>query len=97
MLAKLAEEVEEVRAEFADGANPARLEDEIGDVLFVMVNLARHAKVDFSRALRHANRKFERRFRQMEQLAADHGEIFAEQDLAAQEALWQRAKAIERN
>jgi nucleoside triphosphate diphosphatase len=88
--------VDEVRAEFADDADPARLEDEIGDVLFVMVNLARHAKVDFSRALRHANRKFERRFRQMEQLAAADGEIFAQQSLAAQEALWQRAKAIER-
>ena len=96
VLTKLAEEVEEVHAEFADGADPARLEDEIGDVLFVMVNLARHAKVDFSRALRHANRKFERRFRQMEQLAAADGEIFAQQSLPAQEALWQRAKAVER-
>jgi nucleoside triphosphate diphosphatase len=69
MLDKLAEEVEEVREEFAAGADAARLEDEIGDVLFVMVNLARHAGVDFSRALRHANEKFERRFRRMEQLA----------------------------
>jgi len=96
VLAKLAEEVDEVRAEFAEGADPARLEDEIGDVLFVMVNLARHAKVDFSRALRHANAKFERRFRQMEALAAADGENFAQQDLAAQEALWRRAKALER-
>lgn len=96
VLAKLIEEVDEVRAEFADGADPARLEDEIGDVLFVMVNLARHAKVDFSHALRHANSKFERRFRAMEQLAAADGDIFAQQDLTAQEALWQRAKAIER-
>jgi ATP diphosphatase len=96
VLAKLAEEVDEVRAEFAAGAHPARLEDEIGDVLFVMVNLARHAKVDFSRALRHANAKFERRFRQMEALAFADGQKFAQQDLAAQETLWQRAKAIER-
>jgi ATP diphosphatase len=96
VLAKLVEEVDEVRAEFAAGADPARLEDEIGDVLFVMVNLARHAKVDFSRALRHANTKFERRFRQMEALATADGHHFAQQDLAAQEALWQRAKAIER-
>lgn len=96
VLAKLAEEVDEVRAEFADGADPGRLEDEIGDVLFVMVNLARHAKVDFSRALRQANNKFERRFRQMEQLAAADGEIFAQQDLVTQEALWQRVKADER-
>jgi ATP diphosphatase len=95
VLAKLAEEVEEVRAEFASGADPARLEDEMGDVLFVMVNLARHAKVDFSRALRHANTKFERRFRQMEQLAIADDRVFAQCTLAEQEQLWQRVKALE--
>ncbi|MDE2156376.1 MAG: nucleoside triphosphate pyrophosphohydrolase [Xanthomonadaceae bacterium] len=95
VLAKLAEEIDEVRAEFADGADPARLEDEIGDVLFVVVNLARHAGVDFSRALRHANAKFERRFRLMEQLAAADGGAFGEHTLAGQERLWQRAKALE--
>ena len=96
VLAKLAEEVDEVRAEFANGADPARLQDEIGDVLFVTANLARHAGVDFSQALRHANAKFERRFRQMERLAADEGVAFAERTLAEQEQLWLRAKAIER-
>jgi ATP diphosphatase len=95
VLAKLAEEIEEVRTEFANGADPARLEDEIGDVLFVTVNLARHAGVDFSRALRHANAKFERRFRQMEQLAAAEGRVFGERSLVEQEQLWQRAKATE--
>ncbi len=96
VLAKLAEEVDEVRAEFDHGADPARLQDEIGDVLFVMVNLARHAGVDFSQALRHANAKFERRFRQMEQLAAADGAAFAERTLDEQEQLWQRAKQEER-
>jgi len=95
VLSKLAEEVEEVRAEFAAGADPERLQDEIGDVLFVMVNLARHANVDFSQALRHANAKFERRFRQMEQLAAADGGEFRERTLAEQEQLWLRAKASE--
>lgn len=92
---KLIEEVDEVRAEFANGADPARLEDEVGDVLFVAVNLARHAGVDFSQALRHANAKFERRFRKMEELAAEQGGSFAERDLAGQEALWQQVKAQE--
>jgi nucleoside triphosphate diphosphatase len=92
VLDKLAEEIDEVRAEFEAGADPARLEDEIGDVLFVVANLARHAGVDFSRALRHANAKFERRFRRMEQLAADAGGALAGYDLPAQERLWQRAK-----
>ena len=96
VLEKLVEEVEEVRVEFANGADPARVQDEIGDVLFVMVNLARHAGVDFSQALRHANAKFERRFRQMEQLAAADGVAFAECSLEQQEQLWQRAKQTER-
>jgi nucleoside triphosphate diphosphatase len=95
VLDKLAEEIEEVRVEFATGADVARLEDEIGDVLFVLVNLTRHAGVDFSRALRHANAKFERRFRHMEQLATEDGRTLAECDLPAQEALWQRVKALE--
>ncbi|MGY3040151.1 ATP diphosphatase [Rhodanobacter sp. TND4EL1] len=95
VLEKLVEEVEEVRVEFANGSDPARLQDEIGDVLFVMVNLARHAGVDFSEALRHANAKFERRFRQMEQLAAADGNAFADCTLAQQELLWQRAKQAE--
>ncbi len=96
VLDKLLEEVGEVRAEFANGADPARLEDEIGDVLFVMVNLARHAGVDFPRALRHANAKFERRFRRMEQLASEDGRELATCSLAEQERLWQRAKSAER-
>jgi ATP diphosphatase len=96
VLDKLHEEVEEVRAEFAHGADPARLLDEIGDVLFVAVNLARHAGVDPSTALRHANAKFERRFRAMERAApATHGATLAELDLAAQSRLWDAAKQDE--
>jgi ATP diphosphatase len=96
VLAKLVEEVDEVRVEFARGSGTGRLEDEIGDVLFVLVNLTRHAGVDFSAALRHANAKFEHRFRQMEQLARADGGDFAQLDLAAQERLWQRVKQAER-
>ena len=93
---KLHEEIGEVRAEFASGGDAARLTDEIGDVLFVCVNLARHAGVDFSQALRHANAKFERRFRRMEALAAAQGETLDGQSLAEQDALWDAAKAEER-
>jgi nucleoside triphosphate diphosphatase len=103
VIAKLHEEIEEVRVEFAAlatdsdvGAVRDRLEDEIGDVLFVCVNLARHAKVDFGAALRRANHKFERRFRRMEQLAAHDGIDLAQQPLQAQDAYWDRAKAEER-
>ncbi|WP_199096711.1 nucleoside triphosphate pyrophosphohydrolase [Dyella sp. ASV21] len=95
VLDKVLEEVDEVRDEFANGRDPQRLQDEIGDVLFVLVNLARHAKVDFSQAMRHANAKFERRFRHMEQLAKAQGTPLSERDLTDQEALWQQAKRAE--
>jgi len=96
VLDKLEEEVAEVRAEFAAGADRQRLLDEIGDVAFVLVNLARHAKVDFSQAMRHANAKFERRFRRMEAMAAEAGEKLDGKSLADQDVLWDRAKAEER-
>jgi ATP diphosphatase len=96
VLDKLAEEIEEVRAEFESGGDRDRLEDEIGDVLFVIANLARHARIDPGHALRRANAKFERRFRRMEALAAEVGERLAGKSLAEQDALWDMAKAEER-
>ena len=99
VIAKLHEEIEEVRAEFARGdasGNHARLQDEIGDLLFVAANLARHAKVDVGAALRHANHKFERRFRAMEALAEADGTPLPALGLEQQEACWDRAKRIER-
>ena len=103
VIAKLHEEIEEVRVEFAAvAADPGdamardKLEDELGDLLFVCANLARHAKVDVGSALRRANHKFEGRFRAMEALAAAEGQELEGQSLQAQEAYWQRAKRGER-
>ena len=101
VIAKLHEEIEEVRVEFdavaaGDADARDRLEDELGDVLFVVANLTRHGKVDFGAALRRANQKFERRFRRMEALAAADGTPLAGQSLAAQDAYWNRAKAEEK-
>lgn len=103
VIAKLHEEIDEVRVEFAavasapdDAQAQARLQDEIGDLLFVCTNLARHAKVDPGNALRGANAKFERRFRAMEALAAANGVDLSEQSLQAQDRYWDRAKADER-
>jgi ATP diphosphatase len=93
---KLHEEIEELRAEFAAGVGHAALEDELGDVLFVCANLSRHGKVDFGAAMRHANAKFERRFRRMEELAAGEGRSLAGQSLAEQDAYWNRAKREEK-
>jgi len=99
VIAKLEEELEEVREALAMPASPERedaLEDEIGDLLFVAMNLARKAKVDPGTALRRANAKYERRFRQMEALARANGREFGTLSLGEQEALWQAAKRIER-
>ncbi|NUS38267.1 MAG: nucleoside triphosphate pyrophosphohydrolase [Lysobacter sp.] len=104
VIAKLHEEIEEVRVEFAARATAPddprvqdRLEDEIGDLLFVCANLARHARVDVGGALRRANLKFERRFRAMEALAATDGRDLSALPLEAQDAYWDRAKAAERD
>jgi ATP diphosphatase len=103
VIAKLHEEIDEVRAEFAaraaapeDAGVQERLEDEIGDLLFVCANLARHARVDVGSALRRANLKFERRFRTMETLAAADGNDLAALPLEAQDVYWERAKTAER-
>ena len=99
---KLHEEIEEVRVEFeardatpGDAGVQARLEEEIGDLLFVAANLARHAQVDPGAALRRANLKFERRFRKMETLAQADGVRLADLPLQAQDAYWERAKRTE--
>ena len=103
VIAKLHEEIDEVRVEFAavaadagDGLARDRLEDEIGDLLFVCANIARHARVDPGSALRRANAKFERRFRAMERLAAGDGAVLAGLPLEAQDRYWNRAKGEEK-
>ncbi len=69
-----------------------KMEEELGDLLFAVVNLARHLKIDPEQALVSANRKFERRFRQMESDVADSDASLADFDIDALEARWQAAK-----
>jgi ATP diphosphatase len=88
---KVAEELAEVRTATAS----PHIFEEVGDLLFAAANLARKLDVDAEAALRAANQKFERRFRGMEQLAAQRGEPFETLGLAAQEALWQEVKRAE--
>ena len=95
VLAKLDEEVQELKAELS-GADPVRLTDEVGDLLFVLANLARKLKLDPETCLRHANEKFSRRFNAMEQNFEAHGQSLAELSLEEMEAGWQRVKAAER-
>ena len=93
VLDKLQEESAELRAAMATG-EPERVEDELGDLLFVVTNLARQLKVDPARALRRANAKFERRFRALEQLAGNRARLDA-MALDEMEALWQQVKRHE--
>jgi len=95
VLDKIREEIEEVQAEFEQGGSPERLADEVGDVLFAVVNWARHLGVDPETALRGSNRKFERRFRAMETLALERGLDLAQLDLQALDGLWSEVKQQE--
>nr|WP_283949541.1 nucleoside triphosphate pyrophosphohydrolase [Limobrevibacterium gyesilva] len=95
VLAKLDEEVTELRAELRE-ADRARLQDEVGDMLFVLANLARKLDLDPEACLRHANRKFARRFAAVEARLAARGETPADATLDAMEADWQAVKQDER-
>ncbi|MCW5751557.1 MAG: nucleoside triphosphate pyrophosphohydrolase [Alphaproteobacteria bacterium] len=96
VLAKIDEEFAELRAEIAQDAPKERIEDEFGDLLFVVANLARHLDLDPEAALRRTNAKFERRFRRIEALLAERGRRPDQSDLAEMDALWDQAKAEER-
>lgn len=95
ILDKIEEEVGELRAEIEDGASTPRMADEIGDLLFAVVNLARRLEIDPDTALRQANGKFERRFRSVEDRLAAEGRSAAQASLDEMEAHWQAAKATE--
>jgi len=92
---KIAEELDELRAEWRDGGPTTRFADEMGDLLFACVNLARRAEVDAEAALRRGNAKFERRFRRIETLLAETGRAPADATLAEMDRLWDQAKAEE--
>jgi len=94
VLAKIREEADEIEAELAGGASAAA-RAEIGDLLFAVVNLARHLDAEPEAALRAANLKFERRFGAIEQALAARGKSPREATLAEMEDLWTQAKAAE--
>ncbi len=98
VLDKVEEEVGEIRQELeAETRSKAAIEEEIGDALFAMVNLARHCNVDADTALRKASQKFANRFSAVEALALDKHQSLEELSLAELEALWCKAKAREKS
>ena len=91
---KIAEEAREI---VEAGVDPAKREEEVGDLLFVVANLARHLKVDPEAALRGANAKFTRRFKHIEAGLVARGIKPGAASLEEMEALWQEAKELERS
>ena len=92
VVAKIVEEAAEL-VEARATLTEAEVAEELGDLMFVMANLARHMKVDPEAALRAANAKFTRRFQRIEDWLAETGRVPADSDLVEMDALWDRAKA----
>jgi MazG family protein len=93
---KLQEEVGELREAMGDdksNSRQERLEDELGDILFTVVNVARRLKIDSESALKRANRKFKSRFQHMEHVLAGQGRNATDTPLEEMEELWEKAKA----
>jgi nucleoside triphosphate diphosphatase len=95
VLNKIREEADEIEAELAAG-NRSTAAGEVGDLLFAVVNLARHLGADPEAILRATNRKFERRFAAIEQALAARGKTPNEATLAEMDALWDAAKNVEK-
>ena len=96
-LAKLREELDELASEMAAGEPTDALAEEVGDVLFSAVNVARKLGIEPEDALRRGNRKFEQRFAYVEQSLAAAGRRLEDTPLEDMEALWQEAKARAKN
>ncbi|MDT3686736.1 MAG: nucleoside triphosphate pyrophosphohydrolase [Pseudorhodoplanes sp.] len=96
VLAKIREETREIEAEI-EGGDSARAATEVGDLLFAVVNLARHLDVDPETALRATNLKFERRFASIEAALAARGKTPSQATLAEMDDLWNEAKAAEKS
>ena len=94
-LAKIREEIGELEAVMAGDVPGPAAEEEIGDLLFAVTNLARHLDVDAESALRRANHKFQRRFRHIERQLEKKGQTLKDADLTQMDALWDDAKSTE--
>ena len=95
VLAKIREEADEIEAEL-NRADQAKAGAEVGDLLFAVVNLARHIGADPEDILRQTNLKFERRFAAIEAALAARGKTPKDATLAEMDALWDAAKAVEK-
>ncbi|GIU09354.1 MULTISPECIES: nucleoside triphosphate pyrophosphohydrolase [unclassified Shewanella] len=98
VVAKIHEEIDEVLYEVKqDTVDAGKVKDEMGDLLFAVVNLARHLGVEPEQALRQANHKFERRFRGVEAYAQADGRLMTEHTLTELDGYWDQVKQDEAN
>lgn len=95
--AKIGEELDELDRAIEEPSAPERIASEMGDLLFALVNLARHFKVDPESALRAANERFSQRFRYIEKQVLASGRSIQDLDLEALDALWNEAKEVPRD
>ncbi|ACS56106.1 nucleoside triphosphate pyrophosphohydrolase [Rhizobium leguminosarum] len=95
ILDKIEEEIGELRVALREG-DQAKVNDELGDLIFAVVNIGRHVKADPEQAVRGTNTKFRRRFSHIEQVLEAEGETLQDATLERMEEIWQAAKAIER-
>ncbi len=95
ILDKIEEEIAELREALAEG-KPEKITDELGDLIFALVNIGRHVDADPEQALRGTNTKFRRRFSYIENSLKENSETLEDATLERMEELWQAAKAIER-
>ncbi len=95
MFDKVEEEIAELRTA-VDGGDDGMIQEEIGDLLFTIANIARKVEVNAEEALQAANRKFMRRFTSMERTVREKGRNLDQLTLEQMDALWDEAKAAER-
>ena len=96
IIAKIREETDELETEIKSGTSKDAMEDELGDLFFALINLARHLEIDPETAIRRTNRKFERRFRTVESCIAADGRSMTDASLDEMEKIWNEVKAVEK-
>ncbi len=94
---KVIEELNELKAEVEGGGDKIKMEDELGDLFFALVNYSRFLEINPEDALEHTNRKFQRRFKYLEGKAKENGKVLHDMTLKEMDIYWEEAKQMEKN
>lgn len=93
---KVIEELNELKAEVEGGGDKEKMEDELGDLFFALVNYSRFLEINPEDALEHTNRKFQRRFKYLESKAKENGRVLHDMTLKEMDVFWEEAKRMEK-